>query len=81
MTKLAIRKGKVVATDGIKLTDGREIKNLEKGDSYKYLGVLELDEVQCKDIEMKLTKERYRRVRKLLLSKIDGGNVICGINT
>ena len=46
--KLAIRKGKVIATERIKLPDDREIKNLEKGDSYKYLGVLELDEVQCK---------------------------------
>ena len=63
--KLAIRKGKAVATEGIKLPDGRGIKNLEKGDRYKYLGVLELDEVQCKDMKMKLTKEYFRRVRKL----------------
>ena len=60
--KLAIRKGKVVATEGIKFPDGREIKKLEKGDSYKYLGVLVLDEVQCKDMRMKLTKEYFRRV-------------------
>ena len=79
--KLAIRKGKVVASEGIKLPDGKEIKNLEKGDSYKYLVVLELDEVKCKDMKTKLTKEYFRRVRKLLWSKIDGGNVICGINT
>ena len=79
--KLAIRKGKVVATEGIKLPDGREIKNLEKGDSYKYLGELELDEVQCKDMKMKLTKEYFWCARKLLRSKIDEGNMICGINT
>ena len=40
--KLVVRKGKIVTTDGIKLPDGREIKSLEKGENYKYLGVLQI---------------------------------------
>ena len=32
-------------------------------------------------MKMKLTKEYFQRVRKLLQSKIDGRNVICGTNT
>ena len=54
--KVVVRKRKDVTTDGIKLPDGREIKSLEKGESYKYLGVLESDVVQCKDMKKKLTK-------------------------
>ena len=64
--KLVVRKGKVVTTDGINLPDGREIKSLEKGESYKYLGVLKSDVVQWEEIKKKLTKEYFRRVRKLL---------------
>ena len=63
--KLVVRNRKVVTTDGINLPDGREIKSLEKEESYKYLGVLK-SVVQCEEIKKKLTKEYFRRVRKLL---------------
>ena len=77
-TKLMVRKRKAVTTYGIKLPDGREFKSPEKGESYKYLSVLESNVVQCEEINKKLTKER--KERKPLQSKIDGGDVICGIN-
>ena len=66
---------------GIKLPDGREIRNLEEGTSYKYLGILEADEFQRGKMKKNLTKEYLRRVRKLLRSKLDGGHLISGINT
>ena len=39
------------------------------------------DVAQCEEMKKKLTKEYFRRERKLLQSKIYGGNIICGINT
>ena len=40
--KLMLRRGKVTASDGIKLPEGREIKSLDEGCSYKYLGIRRL---------------------------------------
>ena len=62
---LVVKRGKPIE-EGIKLPDGREIKNLGKGDSYKYLGVLESDEFKRGDMKKELTKEYFRRVRKIL---------------
>ena len=39
-TMLVTWGGKLTKTVGIRMPDDREIKNLEKGKSYKYLGVL-----------------------------------------
>ena len=35
---LAIEKGEIVKSVGIELPDGRVIKSLQEGESYKYLG-------------------------------------------
>ena len=58
------------------LPDGKVIK--WKGESYKYFGILEAD----KFLEEKLNvwKEYIRRLRKLLKSKRNGGNLVRGVN-
>ena len=40
-----MKKRKIVKLDGIQLPNDKVIKSLEEGESYKYLGVLEADEV------------------------------------
>ena len=40
---LVMEKGKVVKSVGIELPDGKVIKSLQEGESYKYLGILEAD--------------------------------------
>ena len=40
---VVLKRGKVSSYEGIKLADKPELKYLEEGDSYKYLGILELD--------------------------------------
>ena len=47
-----MEKGKVLKSVGIELPDGKVIKSLQEGESYKYLGILEADkfledEVEC----------------------------------
>ena len=42
-TKLVMKKGKIVKLVGIEMPDGKVIKSLQEGESYKYLGILEAD--------------------------------------
>ena len=54
---LAMKKGKMVRSDGIQLLNDKVIKSLEEGESYKYLGVLEADEVMVSKMNDKVKKE------------------------
>ena len=40
---LVMEKGKTVKSVGIELPDGKIIKSLQEGESYKYFGILEAD--------------------------------------
>ena len=40
---LVMEKGKIVKSVGIELPDGKAIKSLQEGESYKYLGILQAD--------------------------------------
>ena len=74
---LLMEKGKIVKSVGIELPYGKVIKSLQEGESYKYLGILEVK----KRREDEVSKEYIRRLRKVLKSKLNGGNLVCGVNT
>ena len=57
----------------------RKLKLINKG--YKYLGILEVDGVKDGDMKEKIAKEYYRRIRKILKSKLNGVNTITAINS
>ena len=42
---LVMKKGKIVKSDDIQFPNDKVIKSLEEGESYQYLGVLEVNEV------------------------------------
>ena len=71
---LIMKRGKFHYCEGIKLPDGQSIKGLDEGDGHKYLGMLEVDEVKHTEMKEIVTKEYIKRVRKILRSKLDGGN-------
>ena len=48
---------------------------------YKYLGILEADKFLEEKMKLDVSKEYIRRLRKVLKSKINGGNLVCGVNT
>ena len=54
---LIMKMGKVLKSDGISLPDGRAIKSLSKGRCYKYLSVLQANEVKRMEMNEKVTKE------------------------
>ena len=72
-----MKKGKMANSDGIALLNKTTMKGLKEGESYKYLGVIQAGH----EMKEKVKTEYYRRVRKILETKLNGGNIIAGINT
>ena len=66
---------------GIELRDGKVIKSLQGGESYKYLEILEADKFLEGKMKLNVSKEYIRRLRKILKSKLNGGNLVRGVNT
>ena len=52
---LVMKKRKIVKLDGIQLPNDNVIESLEQGESYKYLGMLEADEVMVNEMKDKST--------------------------
>ena len=78
---LVMEKGKIVKSIGIELPDGKVIKSLQEGESYKYLRILEVDELLEEKMKLNISKEYIRRLRKVLKSKLTSGNLVRGVNT
>ena len=65
-TMLVLEKTKIVKSVGIELPDGKVIKSLQEGESYKYLGILEADKFLKEKMKLTVLKEYIRRLRKVL---------------
>ena len=78
---LVMEKGKIVKSVGIELPDGKVIESLQEGESYKYIGILEADKFLEQKMKLNVSKEYIRRLRKVLKSKLNGGNLVRGVNT
>ena len=57
------------------------MKALRDGEGYKYLGILQAHDLQKKKMEIKVLNEYKRRVRKIVKTKLNGRNIVKGINT
>ena len=62
----------------IELPDDKVIKLLQEGESYKYLGIVEADIFLEEEMMLNVSKEC---IRKILESKLNGGNLVRGVNT
>ena len=78
---LVMEKGKIVKSVGIELPDGKVIKLLQEGESYKYLGILEANKFLEEKMKLNVLKAYIRRLRKVLKSKLNGGNLVRRVNT
>ena len=78
---LVIEKGKIVKSISITLPDGKVIKAWKEGGSYKYLGVLVADKVLEQKMKFNVLKKYIRRLRKVLKSKPNDGNLVRGVST
>ena len=57
-----------------------KIREIDVQNGYKYLGVLEADGIKDKTMKENIKVKYFRRVRKLLKSKLNSKNVITAIN-
>ena len=71
---LVKEKGKIVKSVGVK-------KSLQEREHYKHLGILEADRFLGQEMKLKVSKEYFRRLKKVLRSKLNGGNLVQGVNT
>ena len=76
-----MKRGKLIDNDGLDLPEGQKIKSLQDEEAYKYLGVLENDKIKSTEMKDILRQEYFRRVKKILRSKLNAGNIIQAINS
>lgn len=72
--KVILKRGKIEYTENIKVSEDVEIKGLEQGEAYKYLGILENGQLDNNNMKEKIRKEYIRRTRLLLNSELSGRN-------
>jgi hypothetical protein len=60
--------------------EGEIIKNLNKGEFYKYLGIQHSNHIQHSIIKENLEKQFYLRIKSILKSKLNGNNLIKAVN-
>ena len=77
---VVMKDGKRIRSDGISLPDEQEIKEVND-EGYKYLGVLQTDDILEKEMKDRIRVEYKRRLKLLLKSKLYGGNMVQGINS
>ena len=78
---LVMEKEKIVKSVGIELPEDKVIKLVQEGESYKYLGILEADKFLEQKMKLNFSKEYIRKIRNVLKSKLNGGNLFHGVNT
>ena len=65
---------------GLNLPNGKLTKTIGE-DGYKYLGILEYDKVKEKEMKTEFIGEYKRRIRLILISKLNGKKKIKAINS
>ena len=78
---LSMKRGKYNESHGIVLPGGDKIEEVDMNEGYKYLGILEADQIRETSMKNNITKEYFRRIRKILKSKLNGTNCIKAINS
>ncbi|XP_067942988.1 uncharacterized protein [Watersipora subatra] len=73
-------RGKLTGRGNIMLPNETEIHELEDNESYKYLGVMEADDIKQSEMKAKIKKEYIHRLMKVPKSKLTAGNLITAIN-
>jgi hypothetical protein len=79
---LVMKRGKIEeGTGDMIMPDGGEIKAMDEDSDYRYLGVLECETIRNEKVKTLVKEEYKRRLRSMLKSKLNGGNLVKAINT
>ena len=79
--KASFNRGKKVSAEGIPLNDSQVIQDLDQAETYRYLGMEEVEGVQHHKMKVKIRKEYKRRIKLVLKSELNARNKIAAINT
>ena len=71
----------VVSVSGKELSSGKLIPELESDIDYKYIGILEVNDIMHTEMKDEIQKKYFWRVRQLTSLKLNGGNTIRSINS
>ena len=69
-TMLVMKSSKRHLTDGMELPNQDKMRTPGEEETYKYLGILEVDTIKQVEMKDKIQKEYLRRTRKLLETKL-----------
>ena len=68
--------------ENLRISETEVIETLkDQGDSYKYLGILELNDLKNSEMKQKTAAEYKRRVKAILKTELTGKNKIESINS
>ena len=79
--KASFKRGKLVSTGNIEISDDTAIQELNQEEVYKYLCVDESDGIQHSKMKEKIRKEYYRRIRLILRTELNRRNKMEAINS
>ena len=79
--KASFKRGKLVSTGNIEISDDTAIQELNQEEVYKYLGVDKSDGIQHSKMKEKIRKEYYRRVKLIFTTELNGRNKMEAINS
>ena len=79
--KASFKRGKLVSTGNIEISDDTAIQELNQEEVYKCLGVDKSDGIQHSKMKEKIRKEYYRRVKLILRTELNGRNKMEAINS
>ena len=71
-----MKAGKLVSVGEMELSSGEVTPELESDKGYKYLGILEANDIMHTGLKDKTQKEQYWRVRQVTSLKLTGENTI-----
>ena len=78
---ITMKRGKLSEGVEVELPEGGEIHQIEDNEEYKYLGVLEADDIKHNKMKEKIYEEYKDRLKRILKSKLKSGNLFHAINT
>ena len=76
-----LHRGKLVDADSFRINERDEIRSMAEGESYKYLGFLQLKGIHHTAIKKELQEKFLYRVSRILKSFLSAGNKTKAINT
>nr|XP_026484151.1 uncharacterized protein LOC113392088 [Vanessa tameamea] len=75
-----VKRGEIMESDGLQLSDSINFRSLSANESYKYLGVSEALGINVTDMKQSLQERFFGRLKKVLKSLLSGGNKVRAFN-